>query len=162
MPRQRGRLHRAVAASSGRAAALTVRAVFGTTITTSVPGGGGTVALWPPQGLYPYGSLVRMTGQPLADKYLSRWINVISGPTMNPLDYRVLSNTPIVNAFFANLTPGNFTLTTTPFGAGTINRNPANPFYAPNAGVQVTAVPDPGWAFLNWSGSTTSPGVIDS
>lgn len=48
-----------------------------------------------------------------------------------------------------------YTLTTNAVGNGSVSRSPDQPSYAGGAVVQLTATPDPGWAFAGWSGDAT-------
>ena len=48
----------------------------------------------------------------------------------------------------------NYTLTVSANGSGTVTRNPTNSTYPSGVTVTVTAVPDAGWYFANWSGDT--------
>jgi hypothetical protein len=129
----------------------TIRAIFATSITTNPPSGG-AIALSPPEGPYAYGSTVRLIGVPNSTKRFNRWFNNLSGPTDNPLDFVVLSNSPSITAFFAGLPANNFTLTTLLDGFGTVTRSPNANAYASNTTVQVTAIPDAGYLFMGWSG----------
>ncbi|HEV2695161.1 MAG TPA: hypothetical protein VG347_19865 [Verrucomicrobiae bacterium] len=47
-----------------------------------------------------------------------------------------------------------YTLTVAAQGSGTVIRNPANSSYPAGATVAITATPDAGWYFSNWSGDT--------
>jgi hypothetical protein len=125
-------------------------AVFGTTISPTPPSGG-SIALAPAQGPYPYGSTVRLIAIPASGKAFSRWFS-FTGPSNNPLDFLVISNTPVVNALFGNLAANNFTLTTLLNGSGTVTKNPFAESYLNNSVVQLTAVPDSGNTFTGWSG----------
>ena len=136
--------------------AKSIRAVFGTGLTTTTNLAGTSVTLWPAAGPYPYGSLVRLVGVPGAGNRFNRWFSNISGPTTNTLDFTVLTANTNVAAFFVTLTGNNFTLTTLLNGYGTVNRNPAANSYASNASVTLTAQPDAGYAFTGWSGDTNS------
>ena len=130
----------------------TIRAVFGTGLTTTTNVAGASVALWPPTGPYPYGSLVRLVGVPNAGNRFNRWFSNISGPTTSILDFTVLTANTNIPAFFAALSGNNFTLTTLLNGYGTVTRNPAANFYISNTTVLLTAAPDTGYAFTGWSG----------
>ncbi len=48
-----------------------------------------------------------------------------------------------------------YTLTTNTVGNGSVSKSPDQPSYAGGAVVQLTATPDPGWAFAGWSGDAT-------
>jgi hypothetical protein len=64
----------------------------------------------------------------------------------------------------ANVPAGNFTLTTSVTGEGTITADPKSASYAPNASVKLTATPkNSSWKFDSWSGGatgTTNPVTI--
>jgi len=51
--------------------------------------------------------------------------------------------------------PDEYTLLTNTGGNGTVASEPARPFYTYNEQVTLTAVPDLGWSFANWSGDLT-------
>ena len=131
-----------------------VAAVFGTTITANPPSGGGIV-LDPAHGPYAYGSTVRLVGVPATAKYFDRWFSAFTGPTNSPLDYVVVTNNPVISAFFGNLLAGNFTLTTLLNGPGTVTRSPCANYYASNAVVTITALPNQDYNFAGWSGSAS-------
>lgn len=50
------------------------------------------------------------------------------------------------------------TLTVTVVGGGSVTKNPSLASYAHGDSVQLTAVPDSGWAFTGWSGDTSGTG----
>ena len=50
-----------------------------------------------------------------------------------------------------------YTLTLATLGAGTIQVAPDQPAYAPGQEVLLTAVPNPGWKFVEWRGAFISP-----
>jgi hypothetical protein len=133
-----------------------VRAVFGTTLATNGSANGSIAVSVAntsyPFGPYPYGSIVRLTGLPVAGKVFTRWQSAISGPTSNPLDFLVVSNGAIITANFTTLAGGSFTLETPPVGYGTVTRNPSANSYASGTGVSLTAVPDVGYTFSAWGG----------
>jgi len=50
----------------------------------------------------------------------------------------------------------NYTLTLYTNGSGTISKNPTNSSYPSGVTVTITATPNAGWYFANWSGDTNS------
>ena len=61
--------------------------------------------------------------------------------------------------FFCLLIPSTagatgYTLTVSAQGSGTVTKNPTNSTYPSGVTVTVTATPDSGWYFANWSGDT--------
>lgn len=69
------------------------------------------------------------------------------------VDYFFNSAAPIVPE--DGDTPGNFTLTTTKVGQGTVTASPSKTTYACGEKVTLTATPVAGWAFAGWSGDLT-------
>jgi len=130
-----------------------VQAVFGTTLSTTVAGNG-SVQLNPPGGVYPYGSVIRLTGIPQPGNYFGVWGNAASG-TANPLYFTLTNPSPTVSSLFAATPAGQAALTVLINGPGTIHVSPAGNVFATNQSVNITAAPLAGQGFLNWSGDAT-------
>jgi hypothetical protein len=130
-----------------------VTAVFGTTLGTTAAGNG-SVALSPPGGLYPYGSVVALTAIPQAGNYFGLWGNAASG-NVNPLYFTVTNASPTVSCLFASLAGGQAALVVTPSGHGKVTVNPRANVYTVGAGVILTATPDAGQSFLGWTGDAS-------
>jgi len=131
----------------------TIQAVFGTTLSTAVAGNG-QVLLYPPGGLYPYGAVVRLTGMPQPGNYFGFWGNAATGNT-NPLFFSVASPTQTVSSIFGAVQTGQAALTVLISGHGRVNANPRANVYPVNQSVTLTAAPDPGESFLNWTGDAS-------
>ncbi len=131
--------------------AKSIQAVFGTALTTSVLGGG-SIALNPSQGPYPYGSNVRLSTTPSAGNFFRFWGGVASGQTVSPLDFTVTNANPTVSAVFAPLPADKFALNTLINGEGTVTKNPQAENYSNSQTVAVTARPAAGYTFSEWSG----------
>jgi hypothetical protein len=58
----------------------------------------------------------------------------------------------VITATFAS---GQFLLTTTANGGGTVARNPNKAAYVANETVTLTATPSSGWRFVRWEGGVT-------
>ena len=131
----------------------TVRAVFGTALGTSTVGGG-SVVVSPLSPLYPYGSFVRLTPVPATGNYHALWANAAAGHTNNPLLFAVTNANPTVTAVFASLS-GTLSnaLTVIPDGRGEVTLTPPGNRYRTNTSVLLQATPEPGQAFLGWSGA---------
>lgn len=117
------------------------------------PDGTGMVNKSPDQALYDHGDNITLTAVPTAAGYnFVEWQGDISGST-NPITVPVTKNM-VVTAIFAQ----SFTVTTSsvPPEGGTVTLNPPGPNYAPGAQVTVTATPNSGYTFTNWSGGTLS------
>lgn len=130
-----------------------VRAVFGTTLGTTVVGSGSVVRS-PAAEWYPYGTPVRLTAVPQAGNYFALWGNAASG-TNNPLHFTITSANPTVTAVFATLPANQQALTVLPDGFGQVNASPRANRYTTGASVTLTAVPDAGQSFLSWSGDAS-------
>jgi hypothetical protein len=131
-----------------------VQAVFGTSISTSTSGGG-SIVLNPAVGSYAYGSVVRCTPVPNAGKYLAFWGGAASGGSGNPLNFIVTNANPTISAIFATLPANKYSLAVLTSGSGTVTNNPFTANYASNSTVTLTAVPDTGNYFVNWSGNAS-------
>ena len=137
--------------------AKNVRAVFGTTVTTTV-GGSGSLTLTPAQGPYPYGSTVWISARPNAGSYFAVWGSAASG-RVNPLPFVVTTANPTVSVLFAPLQGSDVNAYVNVSGEGTVSASPNAQPYAPGTAVTLTASPSPGWRFVEWQGeaSGTSP-----
>ncbi|MDB6112392.1 MAG: exported protein of unknown function [Pedosphaera sp.] len=132
------------------------RAVFGTTLSATVAGSG-QVILDPPGGVYPYGTVLRLTAVPQSGSYFGFWGNAATGNT-NPLYFTISSPNPVVSSIFTANSANQVALTVLVNGHGRVTANPrANSFStSPVSGfVTLTAVPDAGQSFLNWSGDAS-------
>src|SRR5439155_4008585 len=131
---------------------LSMQAVFGTTLSTTVSGGG-SVALNPSGGLYSLGTAVQITAIPQQGSYFGIWGNAASGNT-NPLSFVVRTANPTVSALFSALSSGQAALTLVPVGNGRVAVSPRTNVFNVGAAVSLTAAPDSGQSFVGWSGDT--------
>lgn len=131
----------------------TIYAVFGTTLSTTVVGNG-QVMLQPPGGLYAYGQTVRLTGVPQSGNYFGAWGNAASG-NVNPLNFTVTNATPTVSSIFGTLSGGQSALTVEVAGFGHVNVNPQGNVFSTSQSITLTAVPDDGESFVNWTGDAS-------
>ena len=128
------------------------RAMFGTTLNTTVIGAG-TIVVDPASSHYPYGTEVRLTAVPAPGNYLAFWANAVSGIAHNPLTFTVTNANPTVTAVFANLgTIQTNTLTVIPDGQGQVIVTPPGTRFPRTTNVVLQAMPKPGQEFLNWLG----------
>jgi hypothetical protein len=130
-----------------------VQAVFGTTVNITAAGSG-SVALSPPGGMYPYGTIVALTAIPQAGSYFGLWGNAASG-NVNPLYFTVTNANPTVSALFAGLAGGQVALTVAPDGRGRVTVTPRANSYSTGAAVTLAATPDAGQSFLGWTGDAS-------
>lgn len=130
-----------------------VHAVFGTTLATTVAGGG-SVQTAPSGPIHPYGSTVQLTAIPDAGNYFGFWGNAATGNS-NPLYVTLTAPTQTVASIFGAIPGGQAALTVLVYGRGRVNLNPRANVYALNATVTLTAIPDNGQDFLNWGGNAS-------
>ncbi len=130
-----------------------VQAIFGTTLGTTVAGSG-AVTVIPSVPLYPYGTLVQLYATPQTGNYFALWGNAASGSS-NPLNFTVNSANPTVSSLFASLSTGQFALTVVPNGSGQVTVSPQTNRYSSGQNVTVTAIPDAGQQFMDWSGDAS-------
>jgi len=130
-----------------------VQAIFGTTLNTTVAGSG-SVSLSPPGGFYPYASVITLVAIPQAGNYFALWNNAATG-NVNPLRFTLTNTNPTVSSLFAALSGSQVALTVIPVGYGQVSVNPRSNVYNLNDSLSITAVPDPGQSFLNWSGDAS-------
>lgn len=131
-------------------------AMFGTGVRDAVVGAG-TVVRNPTGPLYPFAEIVRFTAVPQPGNYFAFWANAASG-TNNPLSFSVTNANPTVTAVFAALPAGSAALTIIPEGCGRVDPLPKGSRHPAGATVVLTAIPEPGQAFLGWSGDAAGTG----
>jgi hypothetical protein len=144
---------RAVAYSSdfsqsapGDAVEIVVVPAYTLTVTTA---GGGTITLDPPRGPYLSNSVVELKALPAPNWTLLNWVGQASGT--NPTITVTMNGAKSVEAIFGTR------VTHATFGNGAIVVNPATSLYAYGSSVELTALPDPGYYFLDWE---NADGVI--
>lgn len=111
---------------------------------------GGVATKSPAKSYYDYGEPVTLTATPSAGYLFAAWTGDVTG-TANPKTITVTGNLHITPTY----TFVGYILTTTVVGEGTVARNPDLTLYGKNQVVTLTAVPAPGWAFVQWSGALT-------
>jgi hypothetical protein len=95
-----------------------------------------------------------LTGAPQAGNYFGAWGNAASGNT-NPLYFNITTPNPTVSSIFGALSAGQAALTVMINGSGRVNANPRANVYGTSQTVTLTAMPDAGQTFLNWSGDAS-------
>ncbi|MDZ7345215.1 MAG: InlB B-repeat-containing protein, partial [candidate division KSB1 bacterium] len=135
----------------------TVRANFERiqyTLTVEAGTGGSTS---PSPGTYTFysGDIVSLTAIPNSGYSFVRWEGDVTNP--NSISTTVIMNaSKTVRATFA--VSGNYPLTIniSPAGGGTTNPPAGTTSYPPGTVVTVTATPNPGYTFVNWTGDVSS------
>jgi hypothetical protein len=110
--------------------------------------GSGSVEIDPDSSSYAPGANVELTAIPDAGWGFTAWSGSLTG-NANPANI-VMDSDKAITATFQTL---NCTLTINIIGNGTVIRVPDLPYYPRGSGVELTAVPDPGWVFSYWSGN---------
>ncbi|MBI3852594.1 MAG: immunoglobulin domain-containing protein [Verrucomicrobia bacterium] len=134
-----------------------VQALFGTRLSTTVAGNGAITFLasvFPLGALYPFGTVVHLDAVAQSGSYFALWGNAASGNT-NPLSFAMTKANPTISALFTTLNAGEFALTVIPNGFGQVTVNPRANRYTNGQNVTLTAVPDAGRQFIDWSGDAT-------
>lgn len=125
------------------------------------PEGSGEVGISPALNSYPEGTQVQLTANAKQGYVFSGWSGDITG-TQNPITI-VMNSDKHITANFVELTGGGGETTTyklivnvSPESAGEVSLNPIGGEYLPNTQVQLTATPNSGYIFSNWSGDIES------
>jgi Divergent InlB B-repeat domain/Right handed beta helix region len=129
-------------------------------LTNSVSGSG-DLAFNPPDVIYDENTVVTITATPDAGWLFSGWGDDLTGNT-NP-ETITMDTSKIVTANFIELPSGQFELTVTSSGSGSVTLSPPDVLYDVDTVVTLTAVPDAGWAFAGWGGElsgNTNPTTI--
>jgi uncharacterized repeat protein (TIGR02543 family) len=127
-----------------------VHADYTLTVTAT---GSGTVAKVPDQALYAYGSVVELTAVADAGWSFSAWSGDVVG-SGNPVQV-TMDGAKSATATFTENPVTTYTLTVNVAGQGHVDLDPVGGVYDPDTMVELTAVPDAGWGFVEWSGALT-------
>ncbi len=117
----------------------------GYTLTTNTVGSG-TITKSPDQSNYNSGDIVTLTANPAVGWVFTGWSGDASG-TINPLNVTVNSNKAITATFAVNT----FTLNYAAGAGGTLTGDTSQTANYGEDGTPVTAVPNAGYHFANWS-----------
>lgn len=121
--------------------------------------GNGDVTVEPYKTAYTYGENVTLTATADLDWTFAGWSGDVSS-SENPITIMMDGNKSII----ANFTSSDYhTLTIVTIGNGTVSKNPDSALYAHDENVTLTAIPDLGWEFVEWSGDLTgtdNPAII--
>lgn len=113
------------------------------------PASFGSVTVEPEQVTYHYGDQVLLTAIGSADHVLANWSGDASG-SVNPLLVTITGNMDITANFYCLLT-----VTVFPDGGGSVIVLPDQASFPYGSSVTLTAVPNPGWTFIGWSGNAS-------
>ncbi len=110
--------------------------------------GSGSVSKTPDKATYTYGETVQLKATSQPGWSFTGWSGDAGG-TSNPVSITMDGN-KTVTANFSELPK--YTLSLTVVGNGSITRNPDKVSYYQGESVELSALPDSGWAFAGWSG----------
>jgi uncharacterized repeat protein (TIGR01451 family) len=106
----------------------------------------GNITRIPDQATYHFGDQVQLTAAANAGWSFMNWGGDGAG-TDNPASIHIDGNKSVT----ANYSLNNYTLTITSLN-GTVSKDPDQATYHYGDSVQLTAAPEMGWSFVNWSG----------
>ncbi|HEX2958924.1 MAG TPA: hypothetical protein VHO70_18965 [Chitinispirillaceae bacterium] len=115
-------------------------------LSTSTEGNG---SVSPASGNFISGTSVTLTANPSAGWTFSHWSGDVSGST-NPVTFTMDENKTVI-AHFEEIPSYNLSVTVD--GNGTASPNTGN--FLSGTEVEITAAPQSGWVFSNWSGDVT-------
>ncbi|MHB8808420.1 MAG: InlB B-repeat-containing protein [Desulfobulbaceae bacterium] len=136
---------------------ISVTANFANTYTlTYTAGANGSISGTTPQAVLPGGDGAAVTAVPVANYHFVNWSD---GSTANPrTDTNVMQDITVT----ANFAINTYTLTYTADANGTITGTTPQTVNHGASGTAVTAVPNTGYHFVNWSDASTANPRIDS
>jgi hypothetical protein len=143
-----------VVVSANTSATATFATLFDVAASATGPG---TIALDPPGGTYPAGTVVSVTATPDVGAAFTGFGGDLTGTT-TPQQLTVDADKTVSAGFVAQ-----FSLAVIASGPGSVTLDPPGGLYDAGTSVTVTAVPDPDSAFLGFSGDltgTTSPQIV--
>ncbi len=128
------------------------------TLTVNVsPTGAGTVTKTPNQTSYTAGTQVTLTATPASGYAFVNWTEGTQVLGTNATLSITMNANRTITANFQQLQAGQYTVTIliTPAGAGTVTKTPNQTSYTAGTQVTLTATPNSGYQFSNWSGGVT-------
>jgi len=114
--------------------------------------GNGTVTKNPDKAVYANGENVTLTATPDLGWIFAGWSGDVSS-NENPITITMNGNKSITAIFTQKQY---YTLTIITIGNGTVNKDPDYAVYSDGENVTLTAIPDVGWQFVEWSGDISS------
>jgi uncharacterized repeat protein (TIGR02543 family) len=108
-------------------------------------------------GPYKKGTVVSMTAVPDTGWKFDKWSGDLQDQN-NPVSITIDGEKTITASFELR----SYTLTVNKIGSGTVTVDPEKPAYSYGESVKVTAIPDNGWSFSDWSGDSegTNPTTL--
>ena len=109
----------------------------------------------PPGSIYPAGQTITLTAGPDTGSAFVGWQGALSGD--NPTEVLTLTRSGVVTATFE---PQSVLLVLTVDGEGSIDGQPSRSAYRVGERVTLTAVAEPGWSFVRWSGAISGTSAV--
>jgi len=131
-----------------------LQCIFGTSLNVSNIGNG-TVTVHPVAKVYPYGYVVQVIANPEQSNCFVQWRNAATG-SQNPLNLTVSSPNSTIAGIFTALPSNKVSLTVLSEGAGFVSVSPSANIYLIGTTNLLTAYPNLGQTFINWSGDISS------
>jgi uncharacterized repeat protein (TIGR02543 family) len=122
--------------------------------------GSGNVTMDPPGGVYSAGTMVTLTAAPNSGYQFSGWSGDLSGSS-NPAAITMDANKSVTATF--TVIQHTLTVNTTPQGGGSVALDPPGGTYDAGTMVTLTATPNSGYQFSDWSGDlsgSSNPAMI--
>lgn len=116
--------------------------------------GNGVVQIEPNQPFYKPGQPVTVTAVAADNWQFNQWSGALTGKD-NPQTLVIAGGQVITATFMPVIASAFFSLTVNTIGQGTVAVHPTGPYQAAQA-VRLTAIPEPGWNFVAWSGQQAS------
>jgi len=119
-----------------------------------IPSGGGNVYLNPSGGIYDSGTSVAITAIPYEGWAFDHWEGDVTGSSSSVTI--TMDSDKSITAYFVEIQPDQFTLTlaSDPPEGGTITATPSGGTYDAGTPVTLTAIPNNGYAFKGWTGTS--------
>jgi hypothetical protein len=130
-----------------------IQAIFGTAVGTNTVGGG-SIMLSQPNPV-PYGTILTASAIPAAGNYFVTWSGAASG-TNAPTTITVTNANPTINALFATLAGGKYSLSVIVVGNGSVAISPQQNYYNPGDSVTLKASTNAGINFYGWTGDASA------
>ncbi len=129
------------------------------TVEVLKPEGEGTVTPGPDTYTHQEGEILELEAEPEEGWEFVKWIVTVDGEKQEYKD-PVLELTVVgdmtIKAVFEEEEPGVHTLTINIEGQGDVEKDPDKALYSDGEIVELTAIPESGWDFIEWSGDLTA------
>ncbi|MFC1848265.1 DUF1194 domain-containing protein [Chloroflexota bacterium] len=134
----------------------TVTANFVDTFTLTMQvSGSGSITPAVGEHSYPVGTVIDISASPNPGSRFDNWTGDVASAS-SPITTVTMDSNKTVKAHFSDITSGNALVLNTN-GSGGTSPPVGSHLYAPGAVVTITASPNSGWEFSNWTGNVAAP-----